>query len=104
MGQYDDKVERQRLLLAAEEWSNGIKSLHAHSLSSMWYDNRPEDTADGKGVVDKIFNSGLIERTLDNGKTIYFGEKLSGDDLIYAYTRFKSSNKPDKKEWITINK
>ena len=104
MGQYDDKVERQRLLLAAEEWSNGIKSLHAHSLSSMWYDNRPEDTADGKGVVDKIFNSGLIERTLDNGETIYFGEKLSGDELIYAYTRYESSNKPDKTKWITINK
>ena len=25
MGQYDDKVERQRLLLLAEEWANGLK-------------------------------------------------------------------------------
>ena len=32
MGQFDDKVERQRKLIAAEEWSRGIKALHAHSM------------------------------------------------------------------------
>ena len=87
MGQYDDKVERQRILLAAEEWALGVKSLHAHSLSSMWYDNRPEDTADGKGVVDRQFNSGLIERTLDNGSVVYFGEQLKGDELIQEFLK-----------------
>ena len=35
MGQFDDKVERQRKLIAAEEWSRGIKALHAHSIDSM---------------------------------------------------------------------
>ena len=93
MGQYDDKVERQRLLLQAEEWAEGIKSLHAHSLSSMWYDNRPEDTADGKGVVDKQFNSGLIERTLDDGTIVYFGEKLKGDELISEFVRYNSAQR-----------
>lgn len=87
MGQYDDKVERQRILLAAEEWALGVKSLHAHSLSSMWYDDRPEDTADGKGVVDRQFNSGLIERTLDNGSVVYFGEQLKGDELIQEFLK-----------------
>jgi len=87
MGQYDDKVERQRILLAAEEWALGVKSLHAHSLSSMWYDDRPEDTADGKGVVDRQFNSGLIERTLDNGSVVYFGEQLKGEDLIQEFLK-----------------
>ena len=38
MSQYDERVERQRLKLKAEEWAKGVKSLHAHSLSSMWYD------------------------------------------------------------------
>lgn len=87
MGQYDDKVERQRILLAAEEWALGVKSLHAHSLNSMWYDDRPEDTADGKGVVDRQFNSGLIERTLDNGSVVYFGKQLKGEDLIQEFLK-----------------
>jgi len=87
MGQYDDKVERQRLLLTAEEWALGVQSLHAHSLSSMWYDNRPEDTADGKCVVDRLFNSGLIERTLNDGSVVYFGEQLKGDELIQEFLK-----------------
>ena len=87
MGQYDYKVERQRLLLEAEEWAQGVKSLHAHSLSSMWYDTRPQDTQDGKGVVDRSFNSGLIERTLDDGSIVYFGKELKGDELIREYER-----------------
>ena len=47
----------------------------------MWYDTRPQDTEDGKGVVDKQYNSGLIERTLDDdGTKVYFGKELEGDD------------------------
>ena len=44
MTQYDERVQYQRDLLAAEEWSKTVKSVHAHSLSSMWYDTRPQDT------------------------------------------------------------
>ena len=87
MGQFSDRVERQRLLLEAEEWAEGVQSIHAHSLSSMWYDTRPQDTQDGKGVVDKQYNSGLIERTLEDGSIVYFGKELKGDELIDAYTR-----------------
>ncbi len=87
MGQYSDRVERQRLLLEAEEWAQGIQSLHAHSLNTMWYDTRPQDTEDGKGVVDKQFNSGLIERTLKDGTKVFFGTELKGDQLIDEYTR-----------------
>lgn len=87
MGQFNDKVERQRLLLEAEEWSKKVDTLHAHSLSSMWYDTRPEDTSNGKSVVDIIYNSGLIERELSDGTKVYFGEVLKGDDLIQSYVR-----------------
>ena len=87
MTEYDGRVERQRLLLEAEEWAKGIKSLHAHSLNSMWYDNRPQDTEDGKHVVDKQYNNGLIQRTLNDGTTVYFGEELVGDELVRAYVR-----------------
>ena len=38
MGEFDYRVERQRLLLEAEEWSKTIKSLHVHSLTSMHYE------------------------------------------------------------------
>lgn len=87
MTEFKDKVERQRILLEAEVWAKGVSGIHAHSLSSMWYDTRPQDTQDGKGVVDRHFNSGLIERTLDDGSIVYFGTELTGDELIREYQR-----------------
>lgn len=87
MTEFKDKVERQRLLLEAEVWAKGVSGIHAHSMSSMWYDTRPQDTQDGKGVVDRQFNSGLIERTLDDGSIVYFGKELKGDELIREYER-----------------
>ena len=59
MTQYDDTVERQRLLLAAEEWANGIRSLHSHRLSSMWYDTRPQDTENGQFKLTGFALAGL---------------------------------------------
>lgn len=87
MGQFDDKVQRQRTLLKAEEWAKTVKSMHAHSLNSMWYDTRPQDTEDGKGVLDIEYNSGLIERKTHDGYTVYFGEELKGDALIDSYEK-----------------
>tara|TARA_E500000178_G_C16739425_1_gene625238 strand:+ start:94 stop:366 length:273 start_codon:yes stop_codon:yes gene_type:complete len=88
MTQYDERVERQRLKIEAEDWAKGVKSLHAHSLSSMWYDNRPQDTENGKTVMDKEYNNGLVERTLSNGETFLFTKyELRGDDLISAYSQ-----------------
>ena len=87
MTQYNETVNNQRLLLEAEEWAKGIKSIHAHSTSSMWYDTRPQDT-DGKSVLDIEYNDGLIERRLESGEIVYFGEKLTGDDLVYEWERF----------------
>ena len=85
MTQYKDEVERHAELLAAEEWANEVRAIHVHSLSSMWYDDRPQDTHNGTSVTDREFNSGLIERFKD-GKIIYiFGEKLVGDQLLQAF-------------------
>jgi len=100
MGQYDDKVERQRRLIEAEKWSRGVKALHAHSLNSMWYDDRPEDTADGKSVMDIEYNGGLIKRTLDSGETIYFGERLRGDELIREWERHCADKRKPKHVYI----
>ena len=95
MGQYDEIVQRQRLLLEAEEWANGVRSLHSHRLKSMWYDDRPQDTDNGQYIIDKQYNGGEIERSIfdskgsDIGRYI-FGKRLTGDDLIAEYTKHQA--------------
>ena len=84
MSQHNEVVERQRQLIAAEKWAKGIKAIHAHSLTSLWYDDRGNDGS----VCDTEYNSGLIEREIrKTGETVYFGEPLTGDALINQYTR-----------------
>ena len=87
MGQYNDKVKLQRKILLAEEYRDTVMCLHAHSLSSMWYDKRPQDTANGKGVVDVQFMDGRIERTLKNGKKITLVKGRTGEELVQEVTR-----------------
>jgi hypothetical protein len=87
MSQYDDRVERQRLKLEAEKWSQGVKSVHAHSLGSMHYDNRPQDTEGGKSVLDVEFNDGSVKRTTSENETVILGTPLRGQDLLDSYVR-----------------
>jgi hypothetical protein len=87
MTQYDERVERQRLKIEAEEWAESVKAIHGHSLDSMHYDTRPQDTEDGKGVLDIEYNDGTVKRTLDEGGTYIFGKALTGQDLVNSYIR-----------------
>ena len=88
MTEYNDQVEYQTIKLEAETWAKGVKALHAHSLSSMWYDDRPQDTADGKCVVDVEHNDGSIRRTLlDTDEVVHMGVQITGDDLYDAFQR-----------------
>lgn len=87
MSEYDEVVEKQRMILEAEKWAKGIRTLHVHSLSSMHYDDRPQDTADGKSVTDKEFNNGIIERTQEGVLIHTFGEELTGEDLLASYRK-----------------
>ena len=89
MSQYDSRVEKQRLKIEAEEWAKGVKSLHAHSLDSMHYDNRPQDTEDGKNVMDIEFNDGSVKRTLQNGEEVILGKALRGKELLNQFIRNK---------------
>ena len=85
MTEYKDAVEEQRLILQAEKWAKEIKSIHIHSLSSMWYDDSPEDTADGKMVTDTEYNDNRIVREQD-GKIIHtWGEKKSVKELVQSF-------------------
>tara|TARA_R100000458_G_scaffold50013_1_gene49966 strand:+ start:5762 stop:6028 length:267 start_codon:yes stop_codon:yes gene_type:complete len=86
MSEHDEKVNRQRLLLKAEAWAKIPKCIHIHKLSSMWYDNRPQDTKN-EHVTDIQYNSGLIVR-MRKGKVIHkFGEAKTGQDLLDLYYR-----------------
>jgi hypothetical protein len=84
MSEHNEIVERQRLLLEAEAWAKVVSTIHAHSLSSMWYDDRKNDGS----VLDTEYNSGLIKREIrETGETVYFGKKLKGQALLDQYTR-----------------
>lgn len=90
MSEYDDKVQQQRDKLAAEKWAKGVRSLQAHSLKSMWYDDRPQDTDNGS-VMDVHYNDGSIQRTIQStGETVIMGKQLTGEDLVYEYSRHNS--------------
>jgi hypothetical protein len=64
-------------------------------MKSMWYDTRPQDTDGDKNVLDIQYNDGLIERTLDNGELVYFGDRLTGDELIYEWEKHGGKLKLD---------
>ena len=49
MGEFDYRVERQRILLEAEEWAKGISSVQYHGLTSMWY-----ETKESKEDIEKM--------------------------------------------------
>ena len=88
MTQYGNTVQRQRLLLEAEKWAECVKNIHCHPLSSMWYDDRPQDTNNGKEhVMDIEYNSGIIERSKDGKHLHTFGKRKTGDELIDAYRK-----------------
>ena len=87
MGQYENRVERQRIKLEAEKWAKGIKCIHAHKLKSMWYDDRPEDT-DESTVLDVQYNDGRIRRTINKtGEIVEMGEAVTGAELLRAFSR-----------------
>ena len=88
MTEYDNAVERQRVLLEAEKWAEQPQSIQVHGLKSMWYETEESKIDFENGhVTDTTYNSGLIERT-QNGKLIRtFGYRMTGDELIDIYIR-----------------
>ena len=84
MTQFNDRVEKQRLKIEAEEWAQGVRSIHAHSLTSLWYDKGREDGS----VLDVQYNDGRVKREITStGETIILGTQLVGDALLEQYVR-----------------
>ena len=87
MGEYDYRVQRQKVLLEAEDWADGVKSIHVHGITSMYYETKEtkEDIEKNGHVTDTEYNSGLIVRERDGKEICTFGIRKTGDDLIDAY-------------------
>lgn len=87
MTEYSDMIEWKRKQLLAEEWAKGVQHIHVHSMKSMWYDNRPQDTDSGN-VIDITYNDGTIERELKSGEIVYMVDnKLTGKELVYEWEK-----------------
>tara|TARA_B100001248_G_scaffold226248_1_gene184142 strand:+ start:1653 stop:1952 length:300 start_codon:yes stop_codon:yes gene_type:complete len=88
MTQYKDRIELQRQILLAEKYINNIKDIHAHSLTSMWYENNQTAKDAVKGVVDITYMDGRIERTInETGRQYTIVEGRMGEDLVQEVTR-----------------
>lgn len=93
MTEFSDIVEKQKAILAAEEMRNMVESLQVHSLNSMWYDNRPQDTENNKMVTDIMYMDERIERTLSDGTIILMQQGLKGEDFIRKVERYMEDQK-----------
>ena len=89
MGEFDYRVQKQKVLLEAEEWADGIKSIHVHGITSMHYETAESkaDIEKNGHVTDTEYNSGLIVRERDGKEVCTFGIRKTGDDLIDAYQK-----------------
>ena len=87
MTEFNDKVERQRLLLAAEEMRDNVTNIHCHRLDSMWYETEKTKPQTQDGVMDITYMDGRIERTLNDGSKVLLVEGKTGDDLIQEVSR-----------------
>lgn len=85
MTQYDERVEKQRLKIAAEEWGEQVKDLHVFNsdTTSMCYTERK----DGR-VIDTRFNNGRIRRYIvKTEKYVEIGKLLPRKNIIGEFTR-----------------
>ena len=88
MTQYDERVDMQKKILLAEEYKDQPKWVHAHSLTSMWYETEKTKKDAVKGVLDVQYMDGRIERTVSStGKKYLIQEGMSGADLVQEVVR-----------------
>tara|TARA_B000000532_G_scaffold233091_1_gene216407 strand:- start:50 stop:349 length:300 start_codon:yes stop_codon:yes gene_type:complete len=88
MTEYRERVDMQKKILLAEEYRNSPKWVHAHSLTSMWYETEETKEDAVKGVMDTQFMDGRIERVVNTtGKKYIIKEGLTGEDLVQEVTR-----------------
>ena len=72
MTQYDDKIEKQKLLLAAEDMKDEVTQILDFEIG---------------GVTDVNYMDGRIERTRADGSKYVLVEGKTGNELIQEITR-----------------
>ena len=88
MTEYNHKVELQRQILLAEEHVDTVINIHAHSITSMWYETDETIKDAVKGVIDLQYMDGRIEREVSTtGKKYTLVEGRTGADLVQEVTR-----------------
>ena len=88
MTEYNHKVELQRQILLAEEHVDTVINIHAHSITSMWYETDETIKDAVKGVIDIQYMDGRIEREVSTtGKKYTLVEGRTGADLVQEVTR-----------------
>ena len=88
MTEYKERVNMQKKILLAEEYRDSPKWIHAHSLTSMWYETEETKEDAVKGVMDTQFMDGRIERIVNStGKKYVIVEGLTGEDLVQEVSR-----------------
>jgi len=88
MTQYDERVDMQKKILLAEEYKDQPKWVHAHSLTSMWYETEKTAKDAVKGVLDVQYMDGRIERTISKtGKKYLIQKGMTGEELVQEVTR-----------------
>lgn len=88
MTEFTWKVERQRLMLEAEEWARGVVQVHIFDTNTtqVGYDY-PNPMRCGY-VTDTSYNDGTVLREVHGtGAKMMFGEKLQGEALLEKYLR-----------------
>lgn len=89
MTEYSDRVKLQRQILLAEKYVNNVVAIHAHSLTSMWYETAQTKKDAVKGVIDTQYMDGRIERLVNDGsdRTYLLVEGRTGADLVQEVSR-----------------
>ena len=88
MTEYNHKVELQRQILLSEEHVDTVINIHAHSITSMWYETDETIKDAVKGVIDIQYMDGRIEREVSTtGKKYTLVEGRTGADLVQEVTR-----------------
>ena len=85
MTEYRERVDMQKKILLAEEYRNSPKWVHAHSLTSMWYETKETELDAVKGVMDTQFMDGRIERVTHDGKKLLLSFFNFKDDVVIDY-------------------
>ena len=105
MTEYNDKVELQRQILLAEEHVDTVINIHAHSMTSMWYET-DETIKDAVSIPIQALTSRLDDYELDISETDEQENKFKKantiDVIFVLKDKFRGSQASDNMKYAVI--